>query len=228
MAQLPMSNLSAFEDQVCILKIIEEEPQMCCVLARPPIGKPSLLVKGKKKKKSVRFGGVVENTFVSKRSDNVNVKVPIAKDPEDVAVLGCNPGLWAYVEGCGNKMALFQNNAHNSSDKVEDISARKSTPVISKEELNRLQMDNFMSYVDPVSEVTGMLLTNENGILRRLPQTFIIDCVLNMMEIDDYLETEGSSCTISCRQAVSISNTTHKRQRPIIQRKIRELTAQYL
>jgi hypothetical protein len=227
MAQLAMSNLAAFEDQVCILKIIEEEPPMCCVLAQPPIGKPSLLVKGKKKK-SVRFGGVVESTFVSKRSDNVNVRGPLAKGPEDVAVVGCSPGLWAYVEGCGNKMALFQNNAHNSSDKVEDISAKESTPVISKEEVNRFQMDNFMSYVDPVSEVTGMLLTNENGILRRLPQTFIIDCVLNMMEIDDYLETEGSSCTISCRQAVSISNTTHKRQRPIIQRKIRELTNRYL
>jgi hypothetical protein len=224
MAQL---NMSAFKDQVCILKIIEEEPPMCCVLARPPIGKPSLLVKGKKKK-SVRFGGVVESTFVSKKSDNVNVKVPISKGPEDVSVLGCNPGLWAYVEGCGNKMTLYKNNAHNSSDKVEDIIARKSTPVISKAEVNRLQMENFMSYVDPVSEVTGMLLTNEDGILSRLSQTFIIDCVLNMMEIDDYLETEGSSCTISCRASVSISNTAHKRQRPIIQRKIRELTSRYL
>jgi len=221
-----MSNLAAFEDQVCILKIIEEEPPMCCVLARPPIGKPSLLVKGKKK--SVRFGGVVENTFVSKRSDNVNVKVPISKGPEDVSVVGCSPGQWAYVEGCGNKMALFQNNAHNSSGKVEDIIARKSTPVISKAEVNRLQMDNYMSYVDPVSEVTGMLLTNENGILRRLSQTFIIDCIINMMEIDYYLETEGSSCTISCRASVSISNTVHKRQRPIIQRKIRELTYRYM
>jgi hypothetical protein len=226
MAQLTMSNLAAFKDQVCILKVIEEEPPMCCVLARPPIGKPSLLVKGKKK--SVRFGGVVESTFVSKRSDNVNVKVPIAKDPEDVAVLGCSPGLWAYVEGCENKVALYKNNAHNSSGKVEDIPAKESTPVISNAEVNRFQKDNYMSYRDPVSEVTGMLLTNEDGILSRLSQTFIIDCVLNMMEIDDYLETEGSSCTISCRQAVSISNTAHKRQRPIIQRKIRELTSRYL
>ena len=232
MAKLTMSNLDAFKDKVCILKIIEEEPPMCSRLTRTPPPLPNwsthIVMGKKKKKKSVRFGGVVESTFMSKRSDNVNVRGPLAKGPEDVSVDGCNPDIFAYVEGLDNKITLFQNNAHNSSGLVEDKPTRKSTPVITKEEVNRFQMDNFMSYVDPVSEVTGMLLTNENGILRRLPQTFIIDCVLNMMEIDDYLETEGSSCTISCRAGVSISNTPHKRQRPIIQRKIRDLTNRYL
>ena len=61
-----------------------------------------------------------------------------------------------------------------------------------------------------------------------ISEEIIIDCVLNMMEIYEHLETEDSMFTLDYKSGVSISNCVGKRQRGIIKKKIDFVTSNYL
>ena len=85
-----------------------------------------------------------------------------------------------------------------------------------------------MDLPDVISYLTTSILLDGNGIIKDIPMDLLLDCIINMMEIYEHLEVEESCYTLSYRESVSISNRPGKRQRPIIKKKIIELTDTYL
>ena len=197
------------------------------VKCEPIVDLSSMCAKVKKEKKSVRFSyEVKEQLFEEPREINICPKYELPKTNEDISEIFCRDGL--YLDDTENILELIENGLFNCGDKVNDKELRGKTYILEKKKVQSERKTNYMLHSDPVSYLTTTILLDGNDIISTMPIELLLDCILNMMEIYEYLETEGSSCTISYRESVSISNRQGKRQRGIVKRKIEQLTELYL
>ncbi len=197
------------------------------VKCEPIVDLSSMCAKVKKEKKSVRFSyEVKEQLFEEPREINICPKYELPKTNEDISEIFCRDGL--YLDDTENILELIENGLFNCGDKVNDKELREKTKIIKRGMVKIMRKQNYMLQEDPISYLTTTILLDGNDIISTMPIELLLDCILNMMEIYEYLETEGSSCTISYRESVSISNRQGKRQRGIVKRKIEQLTELYL
>jgi len=197
------------------------------VKCQPIVDLSTMCAKVKKEKKSVRFSyEVKEQLFEEPREINICPKYELPKTNEDISEFFCRGGL--YLDDTENILELIENGLFNCGDKVNDKELRGKTYILEKKKVQSERKTNYMLHSDPVSYLTTTILLDGNDIISTMPIELLLDCILNMMEIYEYLETEGSSCTISYRESVSISNRQGKRQRGIVKRKIEQLSELYL
>ena len=197
------------------------------VKCEPIVDLSTMCAEVKKEKKSVRFSdNVKEQKFDEPRENNICPKYELPKTNEDISEFFCRGGL--YLDDTENIIELIENGRFNCGDKVNDKELRGKTHILEKKKVQSERKTNYMLHSDPVSYLTTTILLDGNDIISTMPIELLLDCILNMMEIYEYLETEGSSCTISYRESVSISNRQGKRQRGIVKRKIEQLSELYL
>lgn len=197
------------------------------VTCRPIVDLSTMCAEVKKPKKSVRFSDKVkEQTFDEPRENNVCPKYALENTEDDVNEFFCRDGI--YLDDMEGQLKLIENGEFNCGDKVNDMELRRETHILEKKKVQSERKKNYMLHADPISYLTTTILLDGNSIISTIPVELLLDCILNMMEIYEYLETEGSSCTISYKESVSISNRPGKRQRNIVKKKIEQLTELYL
>ena len=178
-------------------------------------------------KKSVSFSSDVKVTsYTEPRNNNICPKYNLPYTKEDVMEQLCKDGM--YLDDLEDQLEIVENGLFNDGDVVNDTTLKTETSIIKNSVVRKLRKENFMNQRDVVSYVTTSILLDGNGIIKDIPMDLLLDCIANMMEIYEHLETEESCCTLSYRESVTISNRPGKRQRPIIKRKIIELTNTYL
>jgi len=171
------------------------------------------------KPKSVMFSDeVVEQTFEANRDDNRCEKVPMTFDPEDVSTFKCKGG--GYMDDEGERLELMKNTIVNRKFKKLEESGR----ILPNRQVKQVRTEKYWLQPDPVAFVSTVLLLGGVDLIKNYPDEFLLDCVLFMMEIWEHLEKSGSSCTISYKEGVSISNRPGKKQRHIIQKKVEQIT----
>jgi hypothetical protein len=176
-------------------------------------------------KKSVRFSGEVkEEVLISDRSENKNPKEYSPYDPEDFPEWKCKNG--GYIDDAGERTELVENIHFNTGPKVNDRQLLNTTQISNAWDKNAFIYKNYMDAPNPVKYVSSHILTGGNGIVRHLPQEFLIDCITYMMEIYEDLEPEGTTIVVDYQGGVTISNKPGKKQRGFIKKKIEYLTNQ--
>ena len=145
---------------------------------------------------------------------------------EDVMEKLCKDGM--YLDDLEDQLEIIENGVFNDGDVVNDTELKKQTSIMKNSEVRKMRKENFMNQRDVISYLTTSILLDGNGIIKDIPMDLLLDCIANMMEIYEHLEAEDSCCTLSYRESVTISNRPGKRQRPIIKRKVIELTNSYL
>ena len=138
----------------------------------------------------------------------------------------CKDGM--YLDDLEDQLEIVENGVFNDGDIVNDNELKRKTPILKNYEVRKFRKENFMNQPDVISYLTTSILLDGNGIIKDIPMDLFLDCIANMMEIYEHLETEDSCYTLSYRESVTISNRPGKRQRPIIKKKIIELTNSYL
>jgi len=178
-------------------------------------------------KKSVSFSPDVKVTsYTEPRKNNMCPKYNLPYTEEDVMEQFCKDGM--YLDDLEDQLEIVENGVFNNSDVVNDTELKNQTPILKNFEVRKKVKENFMNQRDVVSYVTTSILLDGNGIIKDIPMDLLLDCIANMMEIYEHLETEETCYTLSYRESVTISNRPGKRQRPIIKKKIIELTNVYL
>ncbi len=178
-------------------------------------------------KKSVSFSPNVEVTsYMEPRKNNMCPKYNLPHINEDVMEHLCKDGM--YLDDLDDQLDIVENGLFNSSDVVNDTELKNQTPILKNYEVRKLRKENFMNQPDVISYLTTSILLDGNGIIKNISMDLFLDCIANMMEIYEHLETEESCYTLSYKESVTISNRPGKRQRPIIKKKIIELTNSYL
>ena len=179
------------------------------------------------KKKSVSFSPNVKITsYTEPRKNNRCPKYNLPHTEQDVMEQLCRSGM--YLDDIEDQLELVDNGIFNDSDVVNDTELKNQTPIIRNSEVRKQRKINFMNQKDVISYLTTSILLDGNGIIKDISMDMLLDCIANMMEIYEHLETEESCYTLSYRESVTISNRPGKRQRPIIKKKINELTNSYL
>jgi len=178
-------------------------------------------------KKSVSFSPNVKVTsYTEPRKNNMSPKYNLPYTNEDVMEQFCKNGM--YLDNLEDQLEIVENGVFNDGDVVNDTATRNKTPILKNYEVRKKVKENFMNQKDVISYVTTSILLDGNGIIKDIPMDLFLDCIANMMEIYEHLETEESCYTLSYRESVTISNRPGKRQRHIIEKKILELTNSYL
>ena len=178
-------------------------------------------------KKSVSFSSDVKVTnYTEPRKNNISPKYNLPYSEEDVMEQLCKDGM--YLDDLEDQLEIVKNGLFNDGDVVNNNQLKKRTSIMKNSEVRRQRKENFMSQRDIISYLTTSILLDGNGIIKDISMDLLLDCIANMMEIYEHLETEESCYTLSYRESVTISNRPGKRQRPIIKRKIIELTNSYL
>jgi hypothetical protein len=178
-------------------------------------------------KKSVSFCPDIKITsYTEPRKNNMCPRYNLPHTKEDVMEQFCKNGM--YLDDLEDQLEIVENGVFNNSNVVNDTELKKQTPILKNYEVRKKVKENFMNQKDVISYVTTSILLDGNGIIKDIPQDLLLDCMANMMEIYEHLETEESCYTLSYRESVTISNRPGKRQRHIIEKKILELTNSYL
>ena len=179
-------------------------------------------------KKSVRFSDdVVEKQFVANRADNVCPKEKLPHAPGEVFAFQCRMGAYLDKE-TSNPAEVISNSKFNSSSAVNNLKQKSDASVMPRRQVSEHKTKNYMNTTNPVDHVSTSILLDGNGIISLISQEFLFDCIMNMMQMYEHLEEEGSSYTLSYKESVTISNKPGKRQRHIVKNKIEELTKLYL
>tara|TARA_A100001015_G_scaffold342_1_gene474 strand:- start:1726 stop:2373 length:648 start_codon:yes stop_codon:yes gene_type:complete len=178
-------------------------------------------------KKSVSFSSEVKVTsYTEPRKNNMCPKYDLPHTEEDVMEKLCKDGM--YLDDLEDQLEIIENGVFNDGNVVNDTETKKRTSIMKNYEVRRKRKENFMNQRDVISYLTTSILLDGNGIIKDIPMDLLLDCIANMMEIYEHLEAEDSCYTLSYRESVTISNRPGKRQRPIIKRKVLELTNSYL
>tara|TARA_B100000902_G_C27136045_1_gene826098 strand:- start:294 stop:941 length:648 start_codon:yes stop_codon:yes gene_type:complete len=178
-------------------------------------------------KKSVSFSPNIKvNSYTEPRKNNMCPKYNLPHTKEDVMEQLCKDGM--YLDDLEDQLEIVENGVFNDGDIVNDNELKRKTPILKNYEVRKFRKENFMNQPDVISYLTTSILLDGNGIIKDIPMDLFLDCIANMMEIYEHLETEDSCYTLSYRESVTISNRPGKRQRPIIKKKIIELTNSYL
>lgn len=179
------------------------------------------------KKKSVSFSPNVKVTsYTEPRKNNMCPKYNLPHTEDDVMEHLCKNGM--YLDDLEDQLEIVENSVFNGGNVVNDTQLKDQTPIIKNSEVRTKRKENFMDHRDVISYLTTSILLDGNEIIKDIPVDLLLDCIINMMEIYEHLEVEESCYTLSYRESVTISNRPGKRQRPIIKRKIVELTDSYL
>lgn len=178
-------------------------------------------------KKSVSFSPDVKVTsYTEPRKNNICPKYNLPYTKGDVMVNLCKNGM--YLDDLEDQLEIVENGLFNNGEMVNDTELKRKTPILKNSEVRKLRKENFMNQSDVISYVTTSIMLDGNGIIKNISMDLLLDCIANMMEIYEHLDTEESCYTLSYRESVTISNRPGKRQRPIIKEKIIELTNIYL
>ena len=203
--------------------------EFCCEVISPPQPKQIkglLRTKKDSTKKSVRFSDKIkEETFTEKRSEKIMPKK--CKPFVQGDVPNPCPRYGGYLDDSDVRLKVMSNMSHNTSSKVNDFETKRSTKIVSNYQINQGKT-KYYAETGSIPDITTCILLGENKILELISEEIIIDCVLNMMEIYEHLETEDSMFTLDYKSGVSISNCVGKRQRGIIKKKIDFVTSNYL
>ena len=207
--------------------ILESTKDMPMVVECREIPDLSKMCKEVPIKKSVSFSSEIKvNNYTEPRKNNICPKYNLPYTKEDVMEHLCKSGM--YLDDLEDQLEIVENGLFNNGDVVNDHEIKNQTPILKNYEVRKKRKENFMNQRDVVSYVTTSILLDGNGIIKDIPMDLLLDCIANMMEIYEHLETEDSCYTLSYRESVTISNRPGKRQRPIIKRKVIELTNVYL
>ena len=214
-----------------LLAVVEKGSRCAASPVQPVQSKP--LTKGLLRKrdsskchKTVRFTEKInEETFVEKRSEKIIPKKCQPSVPGDVP--NPCPKYGEYLDDPHVRLEVMSNMSHNTSSKVNDFETKRTTKIVPNYQINQGKTE-YYAETGSISYITTCILLGENEILELISQEIIIDCVLNMMEIYEHLETEDSMFTLDYKSGVSISNCEGKRQRGIIKEKIDFITCKYL
>jgi len=207
--------------------LLETTKDMSLVVECREIPDLSKMCKEVPVKKSVSFSPDVKvSSFTEPRKNNMCPKYDLPHTEEDVMKQLCKDGM--YLDDLEDQLEIIENGAFNDGDAVNDTTLKTETPILKNSDVRKMRKENFMDRPDVISYLTTSILLDGNGIIKDIPMDLLLDCIANMMEIYEHLEAEDSCCTLSYKESVTVSNRSGKRQRPIIKRKILELTNSYL
>ena len=204
--------------------------ELCCEVVNSPVPKQIKgLLRTKKdfSEKSVRFSDKIkEETFTEKRSEKIVPKKALPVDCDEDVPNPC-PRFGGYLDDFNVRLEVVNNMSHNSSRTVNDFETKRSTKIVPSYQINQGKT-KYYAETRSIPYITTCILLGENEILGFISEEIIIDCIMNMMEIYEHLETEDSMFTLDYKSGVSISNCEGKRQRGIIKEKIDFVTSKYL
>ena len=184
--------------------------------------KPILCCEIVPEKKSVRFSDdVVVKSVEMNRTDNINSD-KVSYGPEEFSLSSCKQG--GYIEKTSDRMILVGNNSFNKSSKVNDHTAKREVKFTPRNVIEEAQLRNYKDFPNPVSHIATCFLTDKPQIRNYITEEDLLDTIIFMMEIYEYLEDDYTTRTLDYKTGVSISNRPGKRQRNIIKNKIAELT----
>ena len=184
--------------------------------------KPILCCEIVPEKKSVRFSDdVVVKSVEMNRTDNINSD-KVSYGPEEFSLSSCKQG--GYIEKTSDRMILVGNNSFNKSSKVNDHTAKREVKFTPRNVIEEAQLRNYKDFPNPVSHIATCFLTDKPQIRNYITEEDLLDTIIFMMEIYEYLEDDYTTRTLDYKTGVSISNRPGKRQRNIIKNKITELT----
>ena len=179
------------------------------------------------KKKSVSFSENVNvETFTEPRKNNRCPKYNLPHTKEDVMEQLCKDGM--YLDNIEDQLLLVDNGVFNDGDVVNDTQVKNQTTIIKNSEVRRRRKENFMNQRDVISYLTTSILLDGNGIIKDISMDLLLDCIINMMEIYEYLEEDNTTMTLDYKGGVTISNCEGKRQRDIVKNKVSHLTEKYM
>ena len=213
-----------FESFMYLLEFTKDKPLIAECREIPDLSK---MCEEVPVKKSVSFSPDIKVTsYTEPRKNNMCPKYNLPYTEEDIMEQLCKDGM--YLDDLEDQLEIVENGVFNDGDLVNDTELKNQTPILKNYEVRKKVKENFMNQRDVISYVTTSILLDGNGIIKDIPMDLLLDCIANMMEIYEHLETEDSCYTLSYRESVTISNRPGKRQRPIIKKKILELTNSYL
>ena len=180
-----------------------------------------------KEDKSVRFSDVVKLEYVDMdRSDNINHDKKTSHEPDDFHYMKCRHG--GYIDKTSERMDLISNNLFNNSPKINDRKLKNDTKIISKRYIHNMKLKNYNKEKDPINYIATSLLLDGDKIIEYITEGELLDAIIYMMEIYEYLEEDNTTMTLDYKHGVTISNCEGKRQREIIKKKVSHLTEKYM
>ena len=180
-----------------------------------------------KENKSVRFSDdIIVELVDMDRSDNINHDKDISNDPDDFHYMKCRHG--GYIDKTSERMELISNNLFNNSPKINDRKLKNDTKIISKRYIHTMKLKNYDKESDPINYIATSLLTDGDKIIEYITEGELLDAIIYMMEIYEYLEEDNTTMTLDYKGGVTISNCEGKRQRDIIKNKVSHLTEKYM
>ena len=188
-------------------RLVSMKPIICCEIVP--------------EKKSVRFSDdIVVKSVEMDRTDNINPN-KVSYGPEEFSLFSCKQG--GYIEKTSDRMMLVSNNSFNKSSKVNDYLAKREVKFTPRNVIEEAQLRNYKDFPNPVSHIATCFLTDKPQIRNYITEEDLLDTIIFMMEIYEYLEDDYTTRTLDYKTGVSISNRPGKRQRNIIKNKITEL-----
>ena len=189
-------------------RLVSMKPIICCEIVP--------------EKKSVRFSDdIVVKSVEMDRTDNINPN-KVSYGPEEFSLFSCKQG--GYIEKTSDRMMLVSNNSFNKSSKVNDYLAKREVKFTPRNVIEEAQLRNYKDFPNPVSHIATCFLTDKPQIRNYITEEELLDAIIFMLEIYEYLEDDYTTRTLDYKTGVSISNRPGKRQRNIIKNKITELT----
>ena len=180
-----------------------------------------------KAKKSVRFSDVVKLEYVDMdRSENINHDKKTSYEPDDFHYMKCKHG--GYIDKTSERMELISNNLFNNSPKINDRKLKNDTKIISKRYIHTMKLKNYDKESDPINYIATSLLTDGDKIIEYITEGELLDAIIYMMEIYEYLEDDNTTMTLDYKGGITISNCEGKRQRDIVKNKVSHLTEKYM
>ena len=180
-----------------------------------------------KEDKSVRFSDVVRLEYVDMdRSENINHDKKTSHGPDDFHYLKCRHG--GYIDKSSERMELISNNLFNNSPKINNRKLKNDTEIISKKNIHELKLKNYNKDSDPINYIATSILVDGDKIIEYITDGELLDAIIYMMEIYEYLEEDNTTMTLDYKHGVTISNREGKRQRDIVKDKVSYLMDKYM
>ena len=194
-------------------EIIQIEPMCQLVLPLCQLAEPRFIQLREQRQptRKIRFSDndSVEILTAPRSENTKSVKAPYVKG--DFREFQCTYG--GYIENVVEKSILIANNITNG--KISSV----KVPVMSLKEVKVSIKKNYLFQPDPVAYSSTELLMDYSKV-QDYPMEFLIDCVIYMLEIYEYLEEVNTMYTLSYKEGVVIKDS----QKSLLKRKIEEIT----
>ena len=91
-----------------------------------------------------------------------------------------------------------------------------------------MKLKNYSKEKDPINYIATSLLLDGDKIIEYITEGELLDAIIYMMEIYEYLEEDNTTMTLDYKGGITISNCEGKRQRDIVKNKVSQLTEKYM